>query len=385
VTSDPINPPERGAGATRRTFIRRAATAAAGVTVPGLLAACGTTSPTGGSSSGSSTTPKGPAGLPLARPDNPVTLPIYADNKAIASGLSPEKGPLQFYNWDQYINTDVVKAFEKKYGVKVQLWRSLSENVLARTITEARGRRHGVDVIETNSPELEALAREQLISEFISPHAGSVHAWAVPAHRLWIGDRVDLFVAAFNTDRVRREEMPESYEGFLDAKWKGRLALEATDQEWLGAIVKHWGEARGTSFFRRLADMQPDMRKGHVLLAQLVAAGEVPVGLTVYSGNAESIKRKGGPIDWAAVEPLVGRVQGLALAKNAPHPHAALLFADFVLSPEGMQLLHAFGRVPTSRDVKTVMDETSYVLVDPAQPAAETVRWQRMWKDLFGR
>jgi spermidine/putrescine transport system substrate-binding protein len=104
VTSDPINPPERGAGATRRTFIR-----------------CGTTSPTGGSSSGSSTTPKGPGGLPLARPDNPVTLPIYADNKAIASGLSPEKGPLQFYNWDQYINTDVVKAFEKKYGVKVQI------------------------------------------------------------------------------------------------------------------------------------------------------------------------------------------------------------------------------------------------------------------------
>jgi iron(III) transport system substrate-binding protein len=279
----------------------------------------------------------------------------------------------------------LAQAFEKKHGVKVQLWRSLSENVLARTVAEARGRRHSVDVIETNSPELEALARERLIGEFFSPHAGSVHAWAVPAHRLWIGDRVDLFVAAFNTAKVRREEMPESYEGFLDAKWKGRLALEATDQEWLGAIVKHWGEARGNGFFRRLADMKPDMRKGHVLLAQLVAAGEVPVGLTVYSGNAESIKRKGGPLDWVAVEPLVGRVQGLALAKNAPHPHAALLFADFVLSPEGMQLLHAFGRVPTSRDVKTVMDETSYVLVDPAQSAEETAKWQRMWKELFVR
>jgi iron(III) transport system substrate-binding protein len=86
-----------------------------------------------------------------------------------------------------------------------------------------------------------------------------------------------------------------------------------------------------------------------------------------------------------AVDPLVGRVQGLALAKNAPHPHAALLFADFVLSPEGMQLLHAFGRVPTGRDVKTVMDETSYVLVDPAQSAEETAKWQRMWKELFVR
>jgi spermidine/putrescine transport system substrate-binding protein len=121
VTSDPINP-QRGSGTTRRTFMRRAASAAAGLSVPGLLAACGTTSPTGPSGgSSTSTTPMGPGGLALARPDNPVTLPIYADNKAIASGLSPEKGPLQLYNWEEYINNDVVKAFEKKYGVKVQI------------------------------------------------------------------------------------------------------------------------------------------------------------------------------------------------------------------------------------------------------------------------
>ncbi len=131
--------------------------------------------------------------------------------------------------------------------------------------------------------------------------------------------------------------------------------------------------------------MKPELRKGHVLLAQLIAAGELPVGLTVYSGNAESIRRSGGPIDWVAVDPLVGRVQGLALAKNAPHPHAALLFADFVLSSQGAQLLDGFGRVPTRRDMRTVMDEASYVLVDPAQSAEETARWQRMWKELFVR
>ena len=92
MTSDPINPPERGSGTTRRTFMRHAATAAASLSVPGLLAACGTTSPTAGSSGGSSTTPMGPGGLPLARPDNPVTLPIYADNKAIASGPVAREG-----------------------------------------------------------------------------------------------------------------------------------------------------------------------------------------------------------------------------------------------------------------------------------------------------
>jgi spermidine/putrescine transport system substrate-binding protein len=102
-------------GTTRRAFIRRATIAAAGLSAPGLLAACGSTAPTGSAAA------LGPGGLALARPDHPVTLPIYADNKAIASGMKPEKGPLQFYNWNAYIHADVVKAFEKRYGVKVQI------------------------------------------------------------------------------------------------------------------------------------------------------------------------------------------------------------------------------------------------------------------------
>jgi spermidine/putrescine transport system substrate-binding protein len=112
-----------GTGINRRSFIKRAGTAAAGLSVPGLLAACGSTAPVGATGSGSSSAAAalGPGGLPLARPNRPVTLPIYADNKAIASGLAPEKGPLQVYNWIQYISADVVKAFERKYKVSVQI------------------------------------------------------------------------------------------------------------------------------------------------------------------------------------------------------------------------------------------------------------------------
>ncbi len=104
---------------TRRTFMKRAGAAAAAVAAPGVLAACGSTTPTGSTSKASAAL--GPGGLPLARPDRPVTLPLYADNKAIASGMKQEAGPLQFYNWQEYINPDVVKSFEKKYGVKVQI------------------------------------------------------------------------------------------------------------------------------------------------------------------------------------------------------------------------------------------------------------------------
>ena len=210
-----------------------------------------------------------------------------------------------------------------------------------------------------------------------------LRAFAVPAHHKWVSDRVNLFVVGYNTAKVKREDIPATYEGFLDPKWKGKLAIEATDQEWLGALIKYWGEQRGMDFFRKLATLKPELRKGHVLLAQLIAAGEIPVGLTAYSANMDSIKEKGGPVDWVAVEPLVGRPQGLAVAKNAPHPNAALLFADFVLSPEGMELLGAMGRVPTSKNVKTPLDTTKSIMLDVTTISQENDKWQKVWNELF--
>ncbi len=279
----------------------------------------------------------------------------------------------------------LAQAFEKKYGIKVQVWRNLSEAVLQRALAEAQARRHSVDVVETNGPEVDALAKEDVVAEFFSPHVASLHPFAVPAHHKWVSDRVNLFVVGYNTAKVKREDIPTTYEGFLDPKWKGKLAIEATDQEWLGALVKYWGEPRGMDFFRKLAALKPELRKGHVLLAQLIAAGEIPVGLTAYSGNIDSIKEKGGPVDWAAVEPLVGRPQGLAVAKNAPHPYAALLFVDFVLSPEGMELLNVMGRVPTSKNVKTSLDTTKSIMLDVTTIAQETDKWQKVWNELFSK
>ena len=307
-----------------------------------------------------------------------------ADREARLLAKAREEGTLLLYtSMAPSESGRLAQAFEKKYGVKVQIWRNLSEAVLQRALAEAQARRHSVDVIETNGPEVDALAKEAIVTEFFSPHITSLHPFAVPAHRKWISDRVNLFVVGYNTAKIKREEIPASYEGFLDPKWQGKLAIEATDQEWLGALIKYWGEQRGMDFFRKLAAMKPELRKGHVLLAQLVAAGEIPVGLTAYSGNIDSIKEKGGPVDWAAVEPLVGRPQGLGVAKNAPHPHAALLFADFVLSPEGMELLNAMGRVPTSKNVKTPLDRTKSIMLDVATVNEESDKWQKVWNELF--
>ncbi len=276
----------------------------------------------------------------------------------------------------------LTQAFEKKYGVKVQLWRSLSDAVVQRALNEARARRHNVDVVETNGPELEALARERVTARFFSPHIADIPAWGVPAHRMWVSDRVDFFVVAYNTAKVRREELPETYEGFLDPKWKGRIGIEATDQEWLAGLAKHWGEKRALDFFRKLVAMKPDVRKGHVLLAELVAAGEVPVGLTNYASNAASMKKREKPIDWKPVEPVVGRPQAIGLAANAPHPNAALLFADFVLSPEGQRLFDSMGRFPSSQKVKSSIGGFSFLMLDPITLIDEDEKWLKLWNEL---
>lgn len=274
-------------------------------------------------------------------------------------------------------------AFEAKYGIKVNMWRGLSDGVVQRAVTEARGKHNAVDVIETNGPEMESLAREQLLSEFHSPFLADIPARAIPRHRQWIPDRLNLFVVAYNPRKVRADELPKTYEGFLDPKWKGRIALESTDSEWMGSLVKVWGEARAMEFLRKLAEMKPEMRKGHILLVQLIAGGEIDVGLTAYYANAASAKRRGAPVEWAAVEPVIARPQGVAVARQAPHPNAALLFADFLLSPQGQGMLAKMGRVPVSTAVKSDIGSLNYFVSDPAVILDESDKWQQAWDRLF--
>ncbi len=289
----------------------------------------------------------------------------------VYTSLAPtESGPL-------------AEAFEKKTGVKVNLWRALSDSVVQRALTEARSRRHQMDVVETNGPEVESLARERVLAPFFSPYLADLPPGSVPAHGLWAADRLNFFVVAYNTNKVKPAELPKTYEGFLDPKWKGRITLEATDSEWMAGVVKHWGEARGMGFMKKLGEMKPDLRKGHVLLAQLIASGEVDVGLTAYHANAQSFKARGAPVDWAPVEPVIARPQGIGVAANAPHPHAALLFLDFILSPEAQEMLAKMGRTPASRAVKSDATGMNFVMSESSVILDENDKWQLLWDKTF--
>jgi iron(III) transport system substrate-binding protein len=277
----------------------------------------------------------------------------------------------------------LTEAFEKKYGVKVSLWRAGSEKVLQRAVTEARAGRFAFDVLETNGPEMEAMYREKLLEEFFSPHFKDLPPAAFPKHRHYVADRFNFFTIAYNTNLVKAADVPNSYEDLLQPRFAGKVGIEAGDVDWFGAMVKHMGEARGLAYFRKLADAKPQVRTGHTLMAELVAAGEIPLAATVYNHNAERLTVKGAPIKWKALDPTFGRPNAVGVARQAPHPSAALLFADFMLSHEGQLILKERNRVPASRAVDTQLNKFPFEMIDPVITLDEDAKWEKLWSELF--
>src|SRR5882757_4460746 len=146
----------------------------------------------------------------------------------------------------------LTSAFEKKYGIKTNVWRASSENIIQRAATEARGNRFDVDVFETDSVAMEAIHREKLLQVVKSPYVAELIPAAIPPHGEWIGDRVQIFTAAYNTGRIKKADLPKTFEDLLDPKWKGKLGIEAADNDWFSAVVTEMGEEKGLNLFREI-------------------------------------------------------------------------------------------------------------------------------------
>lgn len=279
--------------------------------------------------------------------------------------------------------TALVTAFEKKYGIKPTIWRGGSEELRQRVTTEARAGRFAVDVIDTNGVELEALQREKLLQPVNSPHFADLVPQALLPHREWTATRLNIFAIGYNTNLVKKENIPKAYQDFLKPEWKGKLGIEAEDTDWFAGVVSELGEAEGTKLFKEIVETNGiSVRKGHTLLTNLVASGEIPLALTVYNYSAEQLKKKGAPIDWAVIAPAIARPNGMAVAKSAPHPHAAALFFDFLLS-DGQQIMSERNIVPTSTKVDTPLNKVPFKLVDPQLLLDEADKWEKAFKSVI--
>ena len=108
----------------------------------------------------------------------------------LAAAAKKEGGFTLYTSFAEKDLPTLIPPFEKKYGVKVKVWRASTVNVLQRVITEARAGRHDVDVVLMSAPEMEALHREKLLQPVTSPQHRNLVAGAVPAHREWIAGEV---------------------------------------------------------------------------------------------------------------------------------------------------------------------------------------------------
>src|SRR5262249_479518 len=155
-------------------------------------------------------------------------------------------------------------AFQKKYGIKTNVWRASSENIIQRAATEARGNRFDVDVFETDGVAMEAIHREKLLQEVKTPLLADLMPQAIMPHKEWIGDRVPMLTGGYKTRLVKKEDLPKSYDELVDPKWKGKLGIEADDSDWFAAIVSDMGEEKGLKLFREIvAKNGLSVRKGH--------------------------------------------------------------------------------------------------------------------------
>jgi iron(III) transport system substrate-binding protein len=277
----------------------------------------------------------------------------------------------------------LVKPFEAKYGVKVVIWRAGTDKVLQRTLAEAAAKKYNVDVIHFGSPEMEALSREKILQAVGSPVHRDLQPGSVPAHKEWAATLLSVWVQVYNTNLIRKPDLPRSYADLLDPRWKGKLGIEAKNQDWFASVVDVMGGGeKGLDFFRDLvAKNGLSARTGHTLLNNMVIAGEVPLALTVYSYMPEQAKKRGAPIDWFALEPAVARSNAIGVARRAPHPNAGLLFYEYMLG-EGQRVLAAMDYAPSNVKMPSPLKNVRILQTDPIRSLDESEKWTRLFEDV---
>jgi iron(III) transport system substrate-binding protein len=277
----------------------------------------------------------------------------------------------------------IIKPFEQKYGIKVNVWRAGTDKVLQRVVIEAQAKKYTVDAVHFGSPEMEALSREKILQAVTSPVHKDLQAGSVPAHKQWAATILSVWVQAYNTQAIKKSDLPKTYQDLLDPKWKGKLGIEVKNDDWFATVVHLMGgEKQGLEYFRKLvATNGISPRHGHTLLNNMVVSGEVPLALTVYNYMPEQAKKKGAPIDWFAIEPAVARSNAVGVARNAPHPNAALLFYEYLLGPDGQKAMVSVDYVPTNTKVESPLKGVRIIQTDTIRTLDEQAKWAKLYED----
>ena len=279
------------------------------------------------------------------------------------------------------------KKFEEATGIKTQYVRANDNALMARTAIERRTQQHTWDVVV--STVVSRLPQDYLLP-IDPPQAKEIKEQARDPNRRWYGVYANYNTPAYNTKLVKESDLPKTYEEFLTKKeWAGKIAIDVTDAHWLNALYIHFGEERARKLVTDIVKtLNPVLVDGHLALARSVGAGEYMVALNNYASLTSNVKLKGGDTDYWVLEPVALFYGQVGVNTLAPHPNAAKLAANFLLSKEGQEMLPRAGRLPVRADVApnppdsfTRLESKKVILVQFS--GEEEKKWLKLFKDLF--
>src|SRR5712691_12439583 len=278
-------------------------------------------------------------------------LPSWADPKLVEA--AKREGSLVIYSSvNEEEGLPIWRRFEDATGIKVDYVRGSDAQLIGRMMIEMRAGRGAWDLVLITAAHKLPPA---MLAQIDPPEAAHLFPAARDAGRRWYGFSANYNVPAYNTKSVPTADLPQSYEELAKrSEWAGRVVVNEYDSEWVKALVDHYGETKGRDLLRALgANLKPAIVNGHLAVARAVGAGEYFVALTNYVNLTLNVKLAGAPTDFWTLDPIGVFYMQVSASAQAPHPNAARLGANFILSQEGQGLLTQRGRIPARPDVET--------------------------------
>lgn len=270
------------------------------------------------------------------------------------------EGELDFYGTilvDEF--TVLGKAFNARYPfLALKHYFGPRQEVLNRSLNEAKAGRHAVDAIQVDSSYGYQLMNDNLVHPYPVPGRERFFDGTYDPAGNWYSMYYLTTALIYNTSQVKAEQLPQSYDDLLQPAWKGKLVFDPEAAYILAALEQAWGKAKAVEYLSKLAKQDLSFRRGGALTTQVVSTGEFPIGIAINGETSAAIRDKGAPLGFKLLVPKIVKPEGFFLMKNSPHPHAAILFADWALSEEGQTVLAAnLGKGTAMKGVKSKYQE----------------------------
>jgi len=317
-----------------------------------------------------------------------VAMVLAAEERDfVLTKAKDEKTLVLYSSADLRDGTALTHAFQKKYPfIEPRLFRVGSGQMLVRVLQENRAGANLVDVVQSGDFVFYELSRAAIFQPYDSPERRFFPSEFKDKDGLWTSGYHNAAVIAFNTNRVKTEDLPKTYDDLLHPKWKGKMILDINGPEWYAGMLQVLGQEKGLSLMRGLAKQGLYFSNGKVLANQILISGEYHLLVNNYEHLVQSAKRRGAPIESIAAYPVLSRVSTIALARNAPHPNVGRLYIDFVLSEDGQKILRSFGRGSSRKGIEPdeLQKKGVKLSVTEMSLAKDFARYAKEFKETFG-